>query len=586
MAKSLLHFCRTCVVGYSRNLRIQRRIRKFFSFITSHQNLHLIKQLAKGLFPAVVLINFITCAFNTKSPVENLNSSIFLYVGSKVQSNSEIELRNKILKIVSNIKSHGYYPELKIVNPYNETIFPLDIASPTIIWEDKYLHSKIWLIVVGFENNNNYIYVLTDRNTWTPNRKIWEIIKANSSEKRAFLTIAGVNHNKSFEVITKSSITISTSKDEVEAPILFQHMPLPFAKAKKNPHLSKWRLGDIGSYDVPPVVLEKLPVCGNCHAFSPDGRLFGMDIDYKGDKGAYVFTRIEKVMMIHPEDFISWNDFRPSENRESMGLFSQISPDGNFIVSTVKETSFFTMIPDINFSQFFFPIRGLIAFYDERTKSFAALAGADSEQYVQTSPAWSPDGKYVVFARAKVDQRLVDLIGDKGYFTIGANERIDDLNKKFQIRFNLYRVPFRNGKGGVAIPLRGASYNGRSNFFPRYSPDGKWIVFTQSETGLAIQPDSELYIIPAEGGVARRLDCNTQIMNSWHSWSPNGKWIVFSSKINSPYTQLFLTHIDCNGNASPPILLSRFSSDAKACIAPEFLNTKFTGLQKILVDIQ
>ena len=49
-------------------------------------------------------------------------------------------------------------------------------------------------------------------------------------------------------------------------------------------------------------------------------------------------------------------------------------------------------------------------------------------------------------------------------------------------------------------------------------------------------------------------------MNSWHSWSPNGKWLVFSSKANSPYTQLFLTHIDEQGNSTPPVLLSRFTS--------------------------
>ena len=31
-----------------------------------------------------------------------------------------------------------------------------------------------------------------------------------------------------------------------------------------------------------------------------------------------------------------------------------------------------------------------------------------------------------------------------------------------------------------------------------------------------LQPDSELYIIPAQGGPARRLRANTALMNSWH----------------------------------------------------------------------
>ena len=98
-----------------------------------------------------------------------------------------------------------------------------------------------------------------------------------------------------------------------------------------------------------------------------------------------------------------------------------------------------------------------------------------------------------------------------------------------------------------------------SNYFAKYSPDGKWIVFCKAKSFMLLQPDSELYIIPAEGGEPRRLRCNTSRMNSWHSWSPNGKWLVFSSKANGPYTQLFLTHIDDEGNSTPPVLLDRLT---------------------------
>ena len=61
-------------------------------------------------------------------------------------------------------------------------------------------------------------------------------------------------------------------------------------------------------------------------------------------------------------------------------------------------------------------------------------------------------------------------------------------------------------------------------------------------------------------------------MNSWHSWSSNSRWLVFSSKVNTPYTQLFLTHIDENGNDSPPVLLERFTSPDRAANIPEFVN--------------
>ena len=44
-----------------------------------------------------------------------------------------------------------------------------------------------------------------------------------------------------------------------------------------------------------------------------------------------------------------------------------------------------------------------------------------------------------------------------------------------------------------------------SNSFPKVSPDGRWIVFVQCRNGLLMRPDSQLYIVPAAGGKARRM---------------------------------------------------------------------------------
>jgi len=70
-------------------------------------------------------------------------------------------------------------------------------------------------------------------------------------------------------------------------------------------------------------------------------------------------------------------------------------------------------------------------------------------------------------------------------------------------------------------------------------------------------------------------------MNSWHSWSPNGKWLVFSSKMNSAYTQLFLTHIDEQGNSSPPVVLSQFTAPDRAANIPEFVNAAPDAIARI-----
>ena len=120
-----------------------------------------------------------------------------------------------------------------------------------------------------------------------------------------------------------------------------------------------------------------------------------------------------------------------------------------------------------------------------------------------------------------------------------------------------------------------------SNSFPKVSPDGRWIVFVQCRNGQLMRPDSQLYIVPAGGGEARRMRCNTPLMNSWHSFSPNGRWLVFSSKSRSPYTQMFLTHLDEDGNDSPPILIENSTAANRAVNIPEFVNIPPDGMRQI-----
>jgi len=200
------------------------------------------------------------------------------------------------------------------------------------------------------------------------------------------------------------------------------------------------------------------------------------------------------------------------------------------------------------------------------------LPGADDPRYVQTDGVWSPDGKYVVFARAEARQPYPK--GQK--LAEHANSP-----EETQIQYDLYRIPFNDGKGGQPEPIEGASYNGMSNSFPKVSPDGRWIVFVKCRNAQLMRPDSQLYIVAANGGVARRMRCNTSLMNSWHSFSPNGRWLVFSSKSRTPYTQMFLTHIDAQGSDSPAILVDNSTAANRAVNIPEFVNIPPNGMMKI-----
>jgi len=220
----------------------------------------------------------------------------------------------------------------------------------------------------------------------------------------------------------------------------------------------------------------------------------------------------------------------------------------------------------------FYPTRGVLAWYSKDKNKLQPLPGADDPNFVQTSAFWSPDGKYLIFSRAPA----------KDPYPAGYRKSMfaNDPNET-QIQYDLYKIPFNNGKGGTPERIVGASENGMSNNFPKVSPDGKWIVFVQCKNGLLMRPDSKLYIVPFEGGEARPLESNLPVMNSWHTFSPNGHWLAFSSKSPSFYTHLYLTHIDDQGHASPAIVVENATAANRAVNIPEFVNIGADGLDHI-----
>lgn len=480
-------------------------------------------------------------------------------------------------KLWSALESPAELPPAGIEHPINGAIMPSNMPPPVVFWKTNG-GNEHW--VCGLKSGGKKWTFEDIHPMWNPPSDEWSKIKRASNGKPIQLVLALCQNGGCNKLARRSIVHFTLSSHPVKAPLFYREVNLPFADAVRDPSKIRWRFGAIDKGTLPPIVLEHLPVCGNCHSFSKKGDLLAMDVDYANNKASYVITHTAPQMRLATSDIITWTDYHPEDKQQTFGLLSQISPDGRYVLSTVHDKSIFMPRSNLAFSQLFFPIKGIIVIYDRETKTYSPLAGADNPTFVQSNPTWSPDGQWVVFARSKaIELRKTQ---NNGSVFLSMEEYNDFLNhggKNF--KFDLYRIPFNNGRGGKAEPISGASCNERSNFFPKYSPDGRWIIFCQASNYMLLQPDSRLFIIPAQGGTPRLLKCNLDRMNSWHSWSPDGKWIVFSSKTHSDYTQLYLSHISEDGEAAPPVWLAHMVAPGRAANIPEFVSLPSDGIVQI-----
>lgn len=110
-------------------------------------------------------------------------------------------------------------------------------------------------------------------------------------------------------------------------------------------------------------------------------------------------------------------------------------------------------------------------------------------------PQLSPDGKLILFVMDKPDWK--------------ANRRIG----------HVYRVPTAGG------PHTQLTFGERGESSPRWSPDGRRIVFLARRTG---DDHNQLYLLDTEGGEARRLTEHPTAVES-PTWSDDGKTIWFAA---------------------------------------------------------
>jgi tetratricopeptide (TPR) repeat protein len=536
-----------------------------------------------------------------------------------------------LLAVTVTLVVRGRPRPITVDYPLEGALFPPEFPPPTIEWHDASPAARVWSIEVTLAGaaapgpratslgepprvgeidqravgpTNELPRLSPERATahvWSPDAATWAAIKKGSTAGPALVAITGFSDSGLRRAVSRGRFTIRTSTDPVGAPIFYRDVPLMPSKGEKGVikpldqkfvPLIAWRLRDVAATESR-VLLTGMHSCANCHSFSRDGKTMGMDLDGpRNDKGLYALFPVQPTATIRNENVVAW-----STNRGKLGgklrvaFMSQVSPEGRYVVTTINDPGkgqtdyerrqapqdlwsnyYIANFTDYRFLQVFYPTRGILAWYSRETGRLRPLPGADDQRFVHVNATWSPDGRFLVFARAEARDAYPE--GSKP--ALAPNDP-----NETQVRYDLYRIPFDEGRGGTPVAIAGASANGMSNSFPKISPDGRFIVYVRAKNGQLMRPDGKLYIVPVQGGAARLMRCNTPLMNSWHSFSPNGRWLVFSSKSRSPYTQMFLTHLDENGDDTPAVMVENSTAANRAVNIPEFVNVAASGFQRI-----
>jgi hypothetical protein len=265
-------------------------------------------------------------------------------------------------------------------------------------------------------------------------------------------------------------------------------------------------------------------LCIGCHSSTPDGRFVGFSAstsDWSGEP-ARLDLRAVDGSAAEPAFLTPTASALITRQRQQAPVFSRAHwADGDHLALDLYEVGGVTSIAWTD----------LEATSDVQGVGWGVLARTGDPRPNAAAAAWSHDGATIAYTSTTVISSGVASSGG-----------------------DIYTVPFANGAGGAATPLFGASSPTMNEFYPSWSADDRLLAFSRvpddgnsSSWTSYNNAASEVFVIPAAGGTATRLDANDPVecsgraspgvTNSWPKWSPaaesaNGKtyyWLTFSS---------------------------------------------------------
>jgi len=454
------------------------------------------------------------------------------------------------------------FHSLQILCPEDGAYYPPNLCEPFVKWEDPV--NNLWLLCMEFGEKPEKSSFLCNEKQWRFPSALWNRLRKNYVDRDVRLQVKGIlvgAHGKRSGGIQASELArFRIAREPADNFIVYRVVVPPFS-SKKTPDI--W-MRDIRTDREKCLLSAHQKYCINCHTFSDkQGNRGKLGLQIRSLSGAKRSSKAPDLRMyLAIYDMDRQEGFKAQLPFEvQMSTFMAWSPSGDKLAYSANQ-KLATLSPVTFETQHAGTVTSDIAIYDLDQNATYLLPEASDPDWLENYPCWSPDGRKFVFARAPTGQHPAAL------------------------RYDLFVIRDEDGEQ-KARPIVGASNNERSNYFPRFSPNGKWLSFCQCDGGDLIRSSSDIYVVDGElNAPPRRLEFNTEnSADSWHSWSSNSRWLVFVSKRrDGAFAYLYLTRIDDYGCASPAVPLPIKKEPLASYNIPEFIANAPPAQDKELYD--
>ncbi|MDR1500415.1 MAG: hypothetical protein LBI58_05490 [Tannerellaceae bacterium] len=355
-----------------------------------------------------------------------------------------------------------------------------------------------------------------------------KLLKGNAGRS---VSISLVTRHDDGKTIAWKPFTIHVSSDSIDSHLVYRLI---------EPGYEKWHTTGIyqrnlETFEQKVIIKNDMTGynCINCHTF-PGGDPGHMALHMRAAHGAtYIASgdRIEKLNTLTPHTAGSMT-------------YPYWHPSGRYIAASVNDVKqFFHAVKEKKMEVF--DLESDVIVYDIERRAVLSSASVITKDAYETFPSFSPCGEWLYYCVAPA---------------------LDMPREYDRIRYAICRRSFDVSGGLMGESVDTIVDNAvHSASFPRVSPDGRFLMYTETAYGQfpIWHSDAEIRMIDLDKGEPVDMSLlNSEDTDSYHSWSRNSRWVVVSSRReNGLYTLPYFAHIDGGGHPSKPFLLPQKNPD-------------------------